>query len=101
MGLGLPDGGHLTHGYYVSLGFGASSHVKWLNVFEFTDRKEEDDSFFHILPVLPVWYPRRIKFDQLRLFGLSSPSLQTKINHLWRLRIPERLGLRPTPSNCR
>ena len=31
MGLGLPDGGHLSHGYYVSPAFGASSHVMWLN----------------------------------------------------------------------
>lgn len=27
MGLGLPDGGHLTHGYYVSLTFSTPSHV--------------------------------------------------------------------------
>jgi len=100
MGLGLPDGGHLTHGYYVSPELGAPSHVMWLNVFEFTDRKEEDDGFFHIFPVFPVWYPRRIKFDQLRLFGIPSPSLQTKIDHMWRFRVPEGLGLRPTQGNC-
>ena len=32
MGLGLPDGGHLTHGYYVSLTFGVLSHVHVVDV---------------------------------------------------------------------
>ena len=33
MGLGLPDGGHLTHGYYVSLMSGASYHVLTIEYF--------------------------------------------------------------------
>jgi hypothetical protein len=50
MGLGLPDGGHLTHGYYVS----------WFHAFlgcvgSFrADSQEEDDRVVDLLPVIPV-----------------------------------------------
>ena len=53
MGLGLPDGGHLTHGYYV----GAPLSVTRCSVgsqFGYTDRQEEDDRLLHLLPVIPL-----------------------------------------------
>ena len=52
MGLGLPDGGHLTHGYYVRhallrLGciYQQSSHP---------DCQEEDYCLLYLLPILPL-----------------------------------------------
>ena len=64
MGLGLPDGGHLTHGYYVSLIYGVPSCVH-ATEFKLADCQEEDDGFLDLLPVLPVRYPRWIEFNQL------------------------------------
>lgn len=55
MGLGLPDGGHLTHGYYVSLTFGVPPHDDATK--SNADCQKEDDGFFHLLPVLPLRYP--------------------------------------------
>ena len=39
MGLGLPDGGHLTHGYYVNLFLCLESYVRSFHV----DSQKEDD----------------------------------------------------------
>ncbi len=51
MGLGLPDGGHLTHGYYVRI-------RTYILVLAFltsrSDCQKEDDCIFHLLPVLPL-----------------------------------------------
>jgi hypothetical protein len=54
MGLGLPDGGHLTHGYYacpMSLYFfGPDANVGILIL----DCQEEEDYIIHLLPVIPL-----------------------------------------------
>jgi glycine/serine hydroxymethyltransferase len=52
MGLGLPDGGHLTHGYYVSMR--PSSRLKW-SAKTVTDCEEEDDGVVNLLPVVAVF----------------------------------------------
>lgn len=54
MGLGLPDGGHLTHGYYVSLTFGFSSHTRVAECSRIIDCQKENDRIFNLLPVPPV-----------------------------------------------
>jgi hypothetical protein len=53
MGLGLPDGGHLTHGYYVSF-FAGSILSHDLLIYLPLDRQEKDDCVFNILPVFPL-----------------------------------------------
>ena len=51
MGLGLPDGGHLTHGYYVNL-----IPVSQCNICSFhVDSQEEDDCLVDLFPVIPIW----------------------------------------------
>jgi hypothetical protein len=53
MGLGLPDGGHLTHGYYVRskrAGFIDSSTLTLPTV----DGQEENDRLFDLFPVFSL-----------------------------------------------
>lgn len=57
MGLGLPDGGHLTHGYYVSLRPMLESLDA--NDCTFLDRQEEDDCILDLLPVIPLRHHTR------------------------------------------
>ena len=53
MGLGLPDGGHLTHGYYVRP---ASSKWKMILIdHPCIDRQEENHGLVHLFPVFPLW----------------------------------------------
>jgi len=52
MGLGLPDGGHLTHGYYVCTDLYMVAHINLLT--SSADGQEENDGFVHILPVFPL-----------------------------------------------
>jgi glycine/serine hydroxymethyltransferase len=52
MGLGLPDGGHLTHGYYVNTSrFSKQSHIRSFHV----DSQEEDDRVIDLFPIIPIW----------------------------------------------
>jgi glycine/serine hydroxymethyltransferase len=52
MGLGLPDGGHLTHGYYVN----PFSRFQQSNIRSFhVDSQEEDDRVVDLFPVIPIW----------------------------------------------
>ena len=52
MGLGLPDGGHLTHGYYVNLFLVSQSYMhRSFHV----DSQEEDDCLVDLFPVFPIW----------------------------------------------
>lgn len=55
MGLGLPDGGHLTHGYYVR-----TPDPNWPLRPKLTrvctDREEENDRFVDLLPISPLRY---------------------------------------------
>ena len=52
MGLGLPDGGHLTHGFYVRLSYPSplASHPYPYSL----DREEENLSLFDLLPIVPL-----------------------------------------------
>ena len=52
MGLGLPDGGHLTHGYYVRATHGIQLQAYSRSIP--SDCEEEDDRVVHLLPVPPV-----------------------------------------------
>jgi glycine/serine hydroxymethyltransferase len=51
MGLGLPDGGHLTHGYYVNLFLCLESYVRSFHV----DSQKEDDGVVDLFPIIPIW----------------------------------------------
>jgi hypothetical protein len=51
MGLGLPDGGHLTHGYYVNSFLVSQSYIRSFHV----DSQEEDDCVVDLFPVIPIW----------------------------------------------
>jgi hypothetical protein len=52
MGLGLPDGGHLTHGYYV-ISFLVSPQATFRS-FCIIDSQEEDDCVVNLFPVAPI-----------------------------------------------
>ena len=52
MGLGLPDGGHLTHGYYVNTFlFFSQCDIRSFHV----DSQKEDDRVVDLFPVIPIW----------------------------------------------
>lgn len=52
MGLGLPDGGHLTHGYYVNTSRSSKQcHIRSFHV----DSQEEDDRIIDLFPIIPIW----------------------------------------------
>jgi hypothetical protein len=79
MGLGLPDGGHLTHGYYVRESLSCvcieqsalaplerflqsppipflayDTHYRLTKIVHLSDGKEENDGVFDLLPIFPL-----------------------------------------------
>ena len=56
MGLGLPDGGHLTHGYYVCPFLLLNFIIPFRTLIcSFLDRQEKDYCIVHLLPIPPLW----------------------------------------------
>jgi hypothetical protein len=87
MGLGLPDGGHLTHGYYVSL-FNADMPAASNLTLLITDRQEEDLGVVHLLPVTPLRPRPADRTDRLRRSAETGTAVQAALDCLRRQRIP-------------
>lgn len=93
MGLGLPDGGHLTHGYYVCQ-YPSASHI--FPQISPLDRQEKDDRLLHLLPVPSLRHRTFIWFNRLPRSLLSSQNLQASADNMWCFCVPSRLGLQST-----
>lgn len=88
MGLGLPDGGHLTHGYYVRTNFDLDFNLRgsrqgrsmaWAPRFHcgrgleilltfichLTDSKEKNDGVLDLFPIISIRYRKGQQLDRL------------------------------------
>ena len=85
MGLGLPDGGHLTHGYYVCHCYIITSKLTHIPR---TDRQEENHRFFNLLPISPLRPRRPDPPHRLRRPRETSAPLQAPFTRLRRVGVP-------------